>query len=332
MPATPKRRTAVGLLVAAGLAAAALLAVFGLPCGSGHREAFAHVYTFPGNGNTTQLHIDADITNGSRPCDPIDDTATVGLNSVHRVGVCIENYVPNSIEFFELHIRYSGNPDATPPTTINNAPTVTCTSGTGDANCLNANPNANDGNDDVTGLTLGYGWSCTGFGFSKPLGEDPSTPGVADARIFCNADIVSPDKDLTANPGLLATIQFNVTGTGIDTIDFGPIDDTNLNAVGKPRATGDGYASCGSSVAEEQVGCFGATVHKMESLTRTTTGCWTPGRPSMPAITRPSLTGTPTPTRTEPPTSRSSIPAPTPATRTRMGTGCRTATRRLTPA
>jgi len=178
--------------------AAALVAVFGLPYGRSHPQAFAHVYTLPANGNTTHLHIDADITNGTRPCDPIDDSATVGVGWTHKVGVCLEDYVPNSVNQFELHIRYSGDPNATPPTTLNTAATEpyggspkSCPGG--DTRCVDANPDANDGND-PTGFKLGGGWDCSAFGLAPPLGEDPGTPGVADARIVCFANLSTPDQ------------------------------------------------------------------------------------------------------------------------------------------
>jgi hypothetical protein len=243
--------------------------------------------------STLQLRIDANITNG-RPCNPIDDVAVVSLGAVHKVGVCIENYVPNSINNVELHIRYTGNPNATPPTTLNTAATKpyggspkSCPGG--DVGCLNANPDANDGNDDVNGLTLGDGWDCTGMKLAPPKGEDPSTPGVADAFIVCYADLSDPDQDLAANPGLLATIEFTVSGTGIDTIDFGNIDDANANSIFSPRP-GGGVARCGTGVPAEQVPCIGATIFK--GITPT---------PS------PTLTPTPTPTRTFTPTPTPSL-------------------------
>jgi hypothetical protein len=240
-----------------------LATVLGVSYRRADPEALAHVYTFPGNGNTTHLHIDADITNGSRPCDPVDDTATVAVGAAHKVGVCIEDYVPNSIGSFELYIRYTGDPDATPPTTINIAPTLDCGSGTGDPGCLNANPNANDG-DDPTGFKLGGGWACGCFGLPVcfPKGDDPRTPGLADALIVCyGAPLNNPDQDLSANPSLLATIEFTAVGAGTDTIDFGPIE-ANATSVLSPRP-GGGVARCRTGVPEDQVGCFGATIHKV---------------------------------------------------------------------
>jgi hypothetical protein len=236
---------------------AALMVVFGLPYGRSHPQAFAHTYTYP-NGNTTHLHIDADITNGSRPCDPIDETATVQVGAKHKVGVCIEDYEPNSIEAFEFHIRYTGDPDAVPPTIINKAAEVKDV-----APALDDNPDANDG-DDPAGFKLGDRWDCTAFGLFPPVGEDRRTRGVADAVIVCYADLFNPDQDLSADPGLLATIEFTATGAGVDTIDFGPIDDTNRNYVIGPLP-GVGIARCGTAgwVQEERVGCFGATIEKV---------------------------------------------------------------------
>jgi hypothetical protein len=274
--------------VLAVLAAAVLLAAFGLPYGKSHPKAFAHVYTFPGNGNYTHLHIDADISNGGRPCDPIDATATVTVGSKHKVGVCLEDYVPNSVAEFELHIRYNGDPDAVPPTTINSSPTElpppvwdpgdpladppipggwvwSCP--VADPHCLDVNPDANDGND-PTGFKLGGGWDCSVFGIAPPVGEDPQTPHVADAFMACWADLANPDQDLSANPGLLATIEFTATNAGVDTIDFGPIDATNANQVQSPRP-GAGVARCGTAVPADQVGCFGATIHKVAAPTPT---------------------------------------------------------------
>jgi len=213
-----------------------------------------------------RLSIDANANNGNRPCDPIDQVGVVSLSAVHRVGICIENYVPNSINNFEFHIRYSGDPSDNDPPLLNTAATVpyggspkSCPGG--DTGCLNANPNANDGADDVNGLTLGDGWDCTGLKLAPPKGEDPKTSGVADAFIVCYADLSDPDQDLAVNPGLLATIEFTATVVGVDVIDFGPINSANLNNVQSPRP-GGGVARCGTKVPSDQVPCIGATIFK----------------------------------------------------------------------
>ncbi len=257
-----KRPLFLALIAIATVAVVVPMTVFGLPYGASNPDAFAHLYTAP-NGNQTHLHIDADATNGVRPCDPIDSEATVAMGETHQVGVCIETYEPNSVGTFELHIRYTGNPDAEPPTTLNSAETVPCGAALGEAAmqdtaCLDANPDANDG---AGTDMLGTGWDCTSFGLLYPQGENPLTPGVADAVIVCHSNLASPDQELTADPGLLATITFTVNSAGDDVIDFGPIDSNNTNAVGAPRP-GDGFARCGTAVPADEVGCFGAVVHK----------------------------------------------------------------------
>ena len=238
----------------------------------------------------TRLAIDADITNGSRPCDPIDASATVAVGSLHKVGVCIEDYVPNSINNLELHIRYTGDPSATPPTTLNRATELPDV-----APALDDNPDLNDG-DDPSGFKLGGGWDCTGLGLVFPKGDDPTTPNLADAFIVCNASIFTPDQDLAADPGLLATIEFTAVSAGDDVIDFGPGDATNWSNVQNPRPGGN-PARCGTGVAEDKVDCLGATIHKGEGGPVATPG-GTPAATATPAgtpATGPAATPTPLP-------------------------------------
>jgi hypothetical protein len=270
-----KKPLFLALVAIATLAVVVPMTLLGLPYGRFDPEAFAHLYTLPPpHPNQTHLHIDADATNGARPCDPLDDEALVGVGRTHSVGVCLETYAPNTVNNFELHVRYTGDPDATTPTTINLAPTVACAGadgnsarvGTdGDSACLDANPDANDG-DDPTGFKLGGGWDCSGFTVAPPVGDDPSTPNVADAFIVCYANLATPDQDLSADPGLLATITFTATGVGDDFIDFGDVDASNNNIVYSPLvpSSTDNVARCGTSVPEDQVGCFYATIHKVD--------------------------------------------------------------------
>ncbi len=251
-----KQRTAVGLLAVLAVAAAALLAVFGLPYGASNPDAFAHLYTAP-NGNTTHLHIDADLADGFCTA-PYDATVTVG--SVHDVGVCLETYTPTTVNNFQLRVYYTGDPDALPPTILNSSPNPGCAPA--DPKCLDSNPDANDG----TGSDkIGTGWDCTGLGIAPPVGEDTATVGVADAFIVCNASLGAPDQQLADDPGLLATIEFTALSAGVDTVDFGPIDATNATNVQSPRI-GGGAARCGTAVAADHIGCFGATITKVPDL------------------------------------------------------------------
>jgi len=246
----------LALVAAATVAIVVPITVFGFPAGRSDPESFAHVWTNPANGNTTQLHIDADPTNGTRPCDPIDLTRTVQVGDTYDVALCLESYATNEVKAFKLRVYYDD---------INESPTLA-----GTPPMLNLNPDANDGNDDVTGRTLGNNWDCSGFGFLPPRGDDPNTPcedewgrpiyPCLDATIACNADVLTPDLDLTANPGLLATVQFTATGEGTEALTWG--GDTQVGGPDVNLPDG-GFAYCGADVPEDQVGCFGATINKV---------------------------------------------------------------------
>jgi hypothetical protein len=240
------------------------LTLLGFPPGRSDPEAFAHVT------GMTHLHVDADPTNGTRPCDPIDSTRTVQVGQTYDVALCLEGYTPNALEAFLLRLYYGGA-DA-----INTSPTLE-----GPAPMLDLNPDANDG-DSAAGLSLGSGWDCSGFGIFPPVGDDlgtPPPPGNAalcldqygqavplcrDAVISCNANLASEDLDLSANPGLLATVEFTATGEGTEQLTWG--DDTQIGGPDLVQLGGGSLASegfCGSDVPSEQIQCLGATIRKV---------------------------------------------------------------------
>ena len=204
---------------------------FGLQCGS--QPPSSTPTPCDGPCPNVTLSIDADITNGTRPCSPVDSTATVSTGTQHQVGLCVENQ-PAAPDAFDLTVLYDAG--------LNSALEVADV-----GLALDDNPDANDGGGGAT--QLGTGWSCTGFGFAFPTGDGPA--GGGDARIVCNADIFSPSRTLTASPGLLATITFDVIGVGVDTIRF-----ANLSSVaGSPPFF---QAVCGM----EPTTCLSATITK----------------------------------------------------------------------
>lgn len=272
-----RRPIFLAIIAAATVAIVVPITVFGLPAGGSDPEAFSHVWTNPANGNTTQLHVDADPTNGTSPCaytvdtngdtvpDDVDRTHTVQVGDTYDVALCLESYAPNKVESFKLRLYYDD---------INTAQTVECGDGGGggeanDALCVDANPDANSGND-ATGFKLGGGWDCTGLGALMPLGDDPNTPcedefgqpiyPCLDAIIACNANLLAPDLDLAANPGLLATVEFTATDVGTELLTWG--SDTEVGGADVNLPDG-GFAHCGADVPEEQIGCFGATIDKV---------------------------------------------------------------------
>ena len=264
------------LLVQGLVAAAVLLILFALNRQHSHGDVSAQ--------SAFQLSIDANPVNGTRPCDPVDPIRVVNPGDTYTVGLCIENQ-PEAPQSFYIRILYDGN--------LNTAPEVANVSP-----ALNDNPDANDGDGGAAGDKLGTGWDCSGFGFLYPKGDDPSTPG-ADALIVCNADVVTPDADLTISPGLMATITFKASSTqaGIEAVSWG--DDTSL---------GGSVGTIGFCVgAEPLIPCNGATIFKgitptpSPTLTPTLTPTRTPTPTYTPSLTpsiTPTYTITPTPTET----------------------------------
>lgn len=92
------------------------------------------------------IQLDMNPDNGSGPCNPIDDSVTVGEGSEYKVAICLTgaDNAPNS---FEAHIDHTDSVDQCVP--------LDCP----DKYCLDGNPDANAG---VTtfGTSLGDGWDC----------------------------------------------------------------------------------------------------------------------------------------------------------------------------
>lgn len=137
----------------------------------------------------TLLTMDADPTNGTRPCDPIDVVRTVATGDMYDVAVC-----------------YIGNPSSVQLTVdydslINNA---TDNGGSPSEN-LDGNPNLNDGAG--TGQ-VGVDWDCTLGGLDPPSGGDPATLKCAGTGT------------LALDPGHVATIEFQATGSGTELVQF----------------------------------------------------------------------------------------------------------------
>jgi len=224
------------------------------------------------------LAMDADPHNGTRPCDPVDASATAAVGSTYTVALCLGGYTANDLEAFVLSINNDQALSFAPDPQGSEEP-QNGGSGPDCEKCLDDNPDANDG-DDPTGFKLGSGWDCTGLGFVRPRSE------VLPINLLCNADIVSPDKDLSANPGLLATVTFRADSAGVDTLTFA--SDTTIG-----HATAqDG--SCGD-VASDVIVCSGATINigGVAAPTSTPSNIGTPT--STPSATGPGATATPLP-------------------------------------
>jgi len=216
------------------------------------------------------LAIDADPTNGSRPCQPIDTTRLDGPSSgTYQVAICLVNSrgTPDAIQ---VDVRWTGGvaaaievPDLPP-------------------DALDDNP---DFNNDPPPYGFGNAWSCPSIGPYYPKGDYPILPGT-DAFIECDNRLVSPSPTtLTAQPGLLAMLTMQATGSGTEGFAF-DVGFTNFNS-----PPGENW-SCGPPPF---VYCPGATVVQLPA-TATPTATSTSTPTSTPTATRtPTATNTPVP-------------------------------------
>ena len=217
---------------------------------------------------TQHLELDMDPTNGTRPCSPIDATRTGPTSGTYQVAVCLEESA-GSPDGFEARVVWTGG--------VATAGEVT---DTGDA--LNDNPDFNDG---AAPNGFGTNWSCTGFGFAFPKGDDPVTVGTTDAHISCNEKSFAAGT-MTAEPGLLALITMTASGTGTETF----VIDAGGSSVNSPAST---------NILCSDVTCPGGTVNQgggpPATNTPTATATGTPTATATPC-TGPCATATPTET------------------------------------
>lgn len=232
------------LIMIAGASAGVVVAVFGLPYGPLDYKAFDDAYTAP-NRPFFHLAIDADATDGSAPCAPINTARFVLPGQTYQVAVCYMN-PPEAPQAFQARVLYDGD--------LNTAPEVADVQP-----ALDDNPDANAGTTtwpNASGQTLGGGWDCSSLGFSFPQGDDATTPAENDAIILCTSTTGPYDM---ISSGALALITFEATGLGTESLSF----DTDTVVRGYPSILD--IASCGD-IPSVTVPCYGATIWKVETL------------------------------------------------------------------
>jgi len=143
-----------GPALLSALVLATVLAV-ARPGGSGNQESLAHIITPTGTPGDALVHveIDADTTNGSGPCNPVDATAEVG--GMHKVAVCLTSS-SQSPAAFNIELLYDDTLDSCPDLTPGGT-------------ALDDNPDANAGATFWTTPNLGTNWDC-GNGDMNPPG------------------------------------------------------------------------------------------------------------------------------------------------------------------
>jgi hypothetical protein len=190
------------------LSVAVILATAG-PGGPAPEQALAHIITPTGTPGDPLVHleIDADATNGTDPCNPMDTTAAT--DGTHKVAVCLTS---SSAAPWAFHF------DLVYDDTLNRCPEVECSSG----NCFDDNPDANLGVTTFTTPDLGTGWDCSSDAANPPVcdNDEETGPGHGRAFILCDsrgeptlpvgADVSSP----------LAVVTFDVLAGGTDTLSL----------------------------------------------------------------------------------------------------------------
>src|SRR5262245_59304222 len=121
--------------------------------------SFAHQHdTSPANaqGGAT-LALDADASNGSGACSPVDDRAEVAQGEEFQVAVCLTSSGETPLAAFKFKVTYDDR--------LIIAPEV---ADTGEG--LDDNPDANAGSSTFSSPTLGGGWDCSGGVGAYPEG------------------------------------------------------------------------------------------------------------------------------------------------------------------
>ena len=195
------------LLTLMAIAGTAIMAVslvgLRLSLGGLDYSAFAHVYDHDGS-TTNDFHaeIDADATNGTAPCAPVNYNAFIEPG-VHEVAVCTTS-APTAFGAFSFTLNFD--------TALNTCADVNCAAG----DCLDDNPDANAGatlgSGTPTSPNLGTGWDCNIMDLAQPTCAKDGTAGKA--WIGCwslTGPYTSPTGDVSFP---LAVVTFNAVGRG----------------------------------------------------------------------------------------------------------------------
>jgi hypothetical protein len=151
-----------------------------------------------------RLELDGNLQNGV--CDPVDSAITVPPGQRFQVAICVFN-PEEPPDAFQLHVRYDRERLSAPE--VEDEPPA-----------LDDNPDANAGAITYGSTILGSRWDCTAFGVLFPTADWLQTD-IADAIIVCNANIATPDTQLT-RAGAMAAITFVAEREGQTEITFEP--------------------------------------------------------------------------------------------------------------
>ena len=216
-------------LVAALTAATALAAGWGV-----HRA---------GAQSTPTVALDMDPTNGSGPCDPVDNVRAIVTGDEFQVAVCLTNGRPPG--GFQLYIKYDDELNQCVP-----APDCAGTA------CLDGNPDANVGSTTFGSSNLGTSWDCNIMQVQPPTCDRDPGSGKGHGEAFLQCNTVVGESLLAAGEGVsapIAMVSFKSIADGTDTMTFADveIDDDQVTVI-VDQIVGPG-AFVGGSISTEGV-------------------------------------------------------------------------------
>jgi hypothetical protein len=192
---------------------------------------------------TPALALDMDVTNGSGPCDPVDNVGAINSGDTYQIAVCLSNS-PSPPAAFQFDLKYNDD--------LNQCVPVDCAGTT----CLDGNPDANVGSTTFAGTDLGAGWDCNIMQVQGPACDrDPGSGAThGDALMVC----MTVEENLTLKVGdgvssPIAMVNFKSVGDGSDTMTLEnvEVDDVNVEKIVDP-IFGNGMV-IGGSISTEGV-------------------------------------------------------------------------------
>jgi hypothetical protein len=222
--------------------------------------AWSPVETGAQSQSGASLALDANASNGSGACSPIDTNAEFTEGDDFTVAVCLESSGDVPVAAFGFYVTYDDRVVRAPEVADN-----------GDG--LDDNPDVNTGSSTFSSSTLGGGWDCTGSVGAYPEGDDDGEPGNGVGAAYSGgcSSAAGPN---TLTEGPLAVIRFNAVGGG----------EARLTLT-KVSITGDDLLEIGSCEppVDLQMDCEGATINVSGALVPGVTpgAVITPGTPSV---------------------------------------------------
>ncbi|HUS82015.1 MAG TPA: hypothetical protein VM013_02005, partial [Dehalococcoidia bacterium] len=189
------------------------------------------------------LTLDMDTTNGSGPCNPVDNARAVNVGDTYQIAVCLSDS-PKAPAAFNFDIFYD--------TSLVQSPNIDCL----DSPCLDANPDANAGTTSW-GQPLGTGWDCGSMGAVPPAGDMGGKAWMScltllDPGLPVGPGVSSPLALVSFKQMEKGSVGFNLTNVALGDADAALIVDCygeSSACVGGTAAT-DGQLPAPSPTAE----------------------------------------------------------------------------------